>query len=134
MSNPSGRFGWAEEILPKQAGQDPDEWLRAAVETSFALFKDPAVRAGTPGLLAVIANDERMRETLWTRAGDPVVSLIEGYLPHIEDAERRRAAAQALLAVLAGAPLFLQLFGGDTDPATRTVLAVLLKSLGAATD
>jgi AcrR family transcriptional regulator len=119
-------FGWAEEVLPKQAGLDPEEWLRTAVEISFELFKDPAVRAGTPGLLAVIASDEAMRTTLWARAGEPVVELIQGYLAPIEDAEQRQAAARALLAVLAGAPLFLQLFGGDTDPATRAVLAALL--------
>lgn len=122
-------FGWAEEILPKQVGLDRDEWLRTAVDISFELFQDPAVRAGTPGLLAVIATDEAMRVGLWSRAAAPVVELIEGYLPHIEDADRRRAAAQAVLAVLAGAPLFLQLFGGDTGPATRTVLTALLKSL-----
>jgi AcrR family transcriptional regulator len=116
-------FGWAEEVLPKQADQDPAEWLRVAVEVSFELFRDPAVRAGTPGLLAVIANDEQMRTTLWERAGEPVVELIEGYLPHLTDPTQRRATAQALLAVLAGAPLFLQLFGGDTDPSTRQVLS-----------
>lgn len=124
-------FGWAEEILPKAAGQDPEEWLRNAVEISFELFKDPAVRAGTPGLLAVIASDEATRTGLWTRAGEPVIDLIEGYLPRIEDPEQRRATAQALLAVLAGAPLFMQLFGGDTDPATRSVLTSLLEAITA---
>jgi len=122
-------FGWAEEVLPKQADQDPDEWLRTAVEVSFELFKDPAVRAGTPGLLAVIASDEHMRAALWQRAGEPVVELIQGYLSGIADADQRQAAARALLAVLAGAPLFLQLFGGDTDPATRAVITVLLEQI-----
>jgi AcrR family transcriptional regulator len=124
-------FGWAEELLPKQVDQDPEEWLRAAVEISFELFKDPAVRAGTPGLLAVIASDEQMRTALWARAGAPVVELIEGYLPQVDDPQHRRATAQALLAVLAGAPLFLQLFGGDTDPATRAVLTSLLEAITA---
>jgi AcrR family transcriptional regulator len=122
-------FGWAEEVLPKQAGQQPEEWLRTAVEVSVELFRDPAVRAGTPGLLAVIASDEQMRTMLWDRAGQPVVELLEGYLPQVDDPARRRAAAQAVLAVLAGAPLFLQLFGGEADPATRAVLTALLEAI-----
>lgn len=124
-------FGWAEEVLPKEMDLAPVEWLRAAVETSFALFADPAVRAGTPGLLAVLANDEEMRQTLWEQSGLPVVRRIQDFFPHIEDAERRRAIAQAVLAVLAGAPLFLQLFGGEAvDAQTRSVLSSFVGALG----
>jgi AcrR family transcriptional regulator len=127
-------FGWAEEVLPKELDLAPEEWLRAAVEISFALFADPAVRAGTPGLLAVLANDEQMRRTMWERSGLPVVQRIEEYFRHIEDAGRRRALAQAVLAVLAGAPLFLQLFGGDTvGEQTRAVLSSFVGRLAGET-
>ncbi|HJQ41469.1 MAG TPA: TetR/AcrR family transcriptional regulator [Jatrophihabitantaceae bacterium] len=124
-------FGWAEDLLPKQLDQTPDEWLRGAVEISFELFNDPAVRAGVPGLLAVLASDEEMRTALWERAGLPAVEIIEAYLPEGGDAERRRALAQAVLGVLAGAPLFLQVFGRETDASTRVVLTTLLQQLGA---
>jgi AcrR family transcriptional regulator len=125
-------FGWAEEVLPTELDQTPDEWLRSAVEISFALFGDPAVRAGTPGLLAVLASDEQMRNALWERSGLPVVRRIEAYFMHIKDEQQRRAVAQAVLAMLAGAPLFLQLFGGDTvEPETRSVLSSLVGTLGA---
>jgi AcrR family transcriptional regulator len=125
-------FGWAEEVLPKEMDLAPDEWLRAAVEVSFALFADPAVRAGTPGLLAVLANDEEMRQAMWERSGLPVVQRIEDYFTHVDDPGRRRAVAQAVLAMLAGAPLFLQLFGGDAvDEQTRSVLSSFVGALGA---
>jgi AcrR family transcriptional regulator len=124
-------FGWADEVLPKELHQASDEWLRSAVEISFALFGDPAVRAGTPGLLASLASDEKMRRNLWERSGLPVVRRIEDYLGHIDDAARRRAVAQAVLATLAGAPLFLELFGGEAaDAQTRAVLSSFLGSLG----
>ena len=58
-------FGWGVEALPKDAGEAPEAWLSAAIETSFALFADPAVRAGAPGLLAVLATDDELRTTLW---------------------------------------------------------------------
>lgn len=123
-------FGWADEVLPKELGQPPDEWLRSAVEISFALFGDPAVRAGTPGLLAVLASDEQMRQALWERSGLPVVQRIEEYFAHIEQDDRRRAVAQAVLAMLAGAPLFLQLFGGDAvGVETRSVLSSFVGGL-----
>jgi AcrR family transcriptional regulator len=123
-------FGWAEEVLPKEGDQDLQQWLPAAVQISFELFADPAVRAGTPGLLAVIANDEVMRSSLWRRSGLPVVAHLERYFTHVDDPERRRAVAQAVLATLAGAPLFLQLFGGDEgDAATREALTGLLEAL-----
>jgi AcrR family transcriptional regulator len=123
-------FGWADDLLPKEIDQAPDEWLRTAVAISFELFGDPAVRAGAPGLLAVIANDDEMRRALWQRSGLPAVERIEHYFTHIEDDGRRRAVAQAVLAMLAGAPLFLQLFGGDTvGPETRAVLTSLVATL-----
>ena len=123
-------FGWADEVLPKELDLAAEQWLPAAVEVSFALFADPAVRAGAPGLLAVLASDEQMRESLWQRSGLPVVEHIERFFEHIPDPERRRAVAQAVLAVLAGGPLFLQLFGGtETGAPTRAVIASLLESL-----
>jgi AcrR family transcriptional regulator len=127
-------FGWAEEVLPKELDLAPEEWLHSAVEISFALFGDPAVRAGTPGLLAVLANDDEMRQAMWERSGLPVVRRIAEYFQHIEDPARRRAVAEAVLAMLAGAPLFLQLFGGAAvDTETRSVLASLVGSLGGPT-
>jgi AcrR family transcriptional regulator len=123
-------FGWAEDVLPKSADQTPAEWLRGAVDIAFDLFADPAVRAGTPGLLAVLAGDEQLRATLWDTAGVPVVERIESYFGHVSDPERRRAIGQAALAVLAGAPLFLQVFGGAAaSSASRAVLAELVASL-----
>jgi AcrR family transcriptional regulator len=120
-------FGWAEEILPKQFDQSSQEWLHAAVEISFELFADPAVRAGTPGLLAAIANDEQLRRSLWERSGQPASQRIEAYLPGIIEPAEREAAARVLLAVLAGAPLFLELFAGEgIGPEARTVLRDLL--------
>lgn len=122
-------FGWADELLPKSLDQPPDEWMRTAVDIGFELFADPAVRAGTPGLLAVIASDDDMRESLWLRSGQPAVERIEAFIDSVDDPARRRSVAQAVLAVLAGAPLFLQLFGRDTEDATRAMLTSLLESV-----
>jgi hypothetical protein len=81
-------------------------------------------------LLAVLAGDEQLRATLWDTAGVPVVERIESYFGHVSDPERRRAIGQAALAVLAGAPLFLQVFGGAAaSSASRAVLAELVASL-----
>jgi AcrR family transcriptional regulator len=123
-------FGWAGEVLPKDFEQTPEEWLGTAVDIAFDLFADPAVRAGTPGLLAVMAGDEHMRTALWESAGVPVVHRIEDYFQHVPDPDRRRAIAQAALATLAGAALFLQVFGSEAaGPQTREVLAGLIASL-----
>jgi AcrR family transcriptional regulator len=123
-------FGWAAELLPKEIDAPQEAWLGAAVQISFELFGDPAVRAGTPGLLASMAADDEMRQVLWERSGRPAVERIETYFEHIAEPARRRAVAQAVLAMLAGAPLFLQLFGGDTiGPQTRAVLAELLNTI-----
>jgi AcrR family transcriptional regulator len=120
-------FGWADEVLPKEMDLDPEEWLESAVEISLALFGDPAVRAGTPGLLAAMANDPPMQRALWERSGLPAVRRIEQYFAHIRDERRRRGVAQAVLAMLAGAPLFLQVFGGDSvAPETRAALTSLI--------
>jgi len=125
-------FGGSVDALPKDADQPPADWLRAAVDVSFALFADPAVRAGAPGLLAVLATDDELRRVLWDDSAHRVVERIEQYLEHVEDAERRRALAQAALAVIAGAPLFLQLFGSDlVAPQARSALAALLAQLDA---
>jgi AcrR family transcriptional regulator len=123
-------FGWADEVLPKELDLEPEEWLHSAVEISLALFGDPAVRAGTPGLLAAMTNDPEMQRTLWQRSGMPAAQRIEKYFAHIEDDRRRRGVAQAVLAMLAGAPLFLEVFGGDTiAPETRAALISLIGSL-----
>lgn len=123
-------FGWSVEALPKADDQPPADWLRAAVETSFALFADPAVRAGAPGLLAVLATDDDLRRMLWEGSARPVVERIEQYLDHVPDDEQRRALAQAALAVIAGAPLFLELFGSDrVSPQARPALAALVGAL-----
>jgi AcrR family transcriptional regulator len=122
-------FGWAEEVLPKESDQAVDEWLPAAVEISFELFADPAVRAGAPGLLAAIATDDAMRRSLWGRSGVPVVAHIERYFAHVEDPDRRHAIALAVLATLAGAPLFLQLFGGDDGELGSTEVRAAMRTL-----
>jgi AcrR family transcriptional regulator len=122
-------FGWAEDVLPKELDQSSQEWLESAVEIGFALFADPAVRAGTPGLLAAIASDDEMRSVLWGRAGQPAVDRVGQYIEGDDD-EQRRATALAVLAVLAGAPLFLSLFAGESDaPQTRAVISALLSSI-----
>lgn len=123
-------FGWADEVLPKELDLEPEEWLHSAVEISLELFADPAVRAGTPGLLAAMASDSEMQRALWERSGQPAVQRIEKYFAHIEDEQRRRGIAQAVLAMLAGAPLFLQVFGGESvAPETRKALTVLIGTL-----
>jgi AcrR family transcriptional regulator len=127
-------FGWADDLLPKEIDQAPDEWLRTAVAISFELFGDPAVRAGTPGLLAAMASDDEMRRALWQRSVLPAVKRIETYFEHIEDEGRRRAVAQSVLALLAGAPMFLQLFGGDIiGSETRAVLTSMIGTLATET-
>jgi len=123
-------FGWSADALPTSADEAPDGWLAAAIETSFALFADPAVRAGAPGLLAVLASDDDLRNTLWESSARPVVERIEAYLDGGGDAAHRAALAQAVLAVIAGAPLFLELFGSDrVNPGARAALAALVGAL-----
>jgi AcrR family transcriptional regulator len=123
-------FGWGVEALPKDADEAPQAWLSTAIETSFALFADPAVRAGAPGLLAVLATDDDLRTTLWEGTARPVVERIEQYLDGVGDADQRAALAQAVLAVIAGAPLFLELFGSDrVNPRARAALAALVGAL-----
>lgn len=127
-------FGWGVEALPKDADEAPEAWLSTAIETSFALFADPAVRAGAPGLLAVLATDDELRTTLWEGSARPVVERIEQYLGGVGDPDQRAALAQAVLAVIAGAPLFLELFGSDrVNPRARAALAALVGALAGET-
>lgn len=125
-------FGWGAEALPKEADQPPEDWLAAAVEISFALFADPAVRAGAPGLLAAMATDHDLRHALWEGGARPVAERIEQYLGHVPDRDRRLGMAQAILAVIAGGPLFLELFGSDrVSPHARRALAALVGEFAA---
>jgi len=127
-------FGWGVDALPADAGDAPQAWLSTAIETSFALFADPAVRAGAPGLLAVLATDDELRTTLWEGSARPVVERIEQYLDGVGDPDQRAALAQAVLAVIAGAPLFLELFGSDrVNPKARAALAALVGALAGET-
>lgn len=108
---------------------DRDGWIRAVVDGSFELFNRPEVRAAAPGLLATLRDHDDIRSALWQGFTRPAAKILtdlagdEG--PAAAEAER---AAQAVIALAAGAALFASLIvADDAQPDLADLIAGTLE-------
>ncbi|MGW0042163.1 helix-turn-helix domain-containing protein [Rhodococcus sp. NPDC003348] len=110
-------------------GADREGWIRWVVTGSSELFRQPAVRAAVPGLLATLRDHDDLRTALWRNFAGPAAALFPGRTAHDgTDPD----TARALLALGAGAAMFLSLIAPseDTDEVREAILAVLLPGAG----
>jgi AcrR family transcriptional regulator len=111
------------------SGTDLTGWISWVVRGSHALFGRPDVIVAVPGLLLALRENDDLRSTLWTNFSGPAVQL---YIEHIAattraDRDRAERDARALLAMAAGAALFLSTVATeDNSDAVRDRITELL--------
>lgn len=121
-------LGATPDLAPFE-GTDHDGWVRWVATGSRELFALPEVRAAVPGLLSTFMRDEGLRQQLWQNFSGPPAGLFSaGVSRDPEDAE---LDARALLAMAAGASLFLSVVAteDDTDTIHRRIVELLLRSV-----
>jgi AcrR family transcriptional regulator len=95
------------------AGTDRAGWVEWVVRGSRELFARPEVKAAVPGLLLAMAEHSELRSRLWADFSAPAVALFaDGRVGDPADAERD---ARAVIAMAAGAALFMSTVGADDD-------------------
>ncbi|OBK74467.1 TetR/AcrR family transcriptional regulator [Mycobacterium sp. 1274761.0] len=132
----------AELVLHAILGQTPDlsafsgtdinGWIEWVVRGSRELFARPDVQAAVPGLLLALRENDDLRKALWSNFSGPAVQLFAEHLNARTPAERRRADddARAVLAMAAGAALFMTTVARDDD--SQTLSARITELLTAA--
>ncbi|MDP7738929.1 helix-turn-helix domain-containing protein [Mycobacterium paragordonae] len=119
------------------AGTDVDGWINWVVRGSHELYSRPEVKAAVPWLLLALQDNEDLRRSLWSNFSAPAVELFAEDV-HAADAAAREKAeldARAVLAMAAGAALFMTTVAADDDSARlRGRIAALLRAgVGAST-
>ena len=94
------------------AGTDRRGWVDWVARGSRQLFARPEVKAAVPGLLLAMSENEELRNRLWSGFSGPAVELFRAGLPDSSTADRD---ARAVLAMAAGAALFLSTVAVDDD-------------------
>lgn len=116
-------LGDAPDLAPF-AGTDRRGWVEWVVRGSRQLFTRPEVRAAVPGLLLAMAENDDIRRRLWADFSGPAVHLFSADSERPDDAE---GDARALLAMAAGAALFLSTVAREDDTdALHTRISELL--------
>ncbi|MCZ4278355.1 TetR/AcrR family transcriptional regulator [Rhodococcoides yunnanense] len=110
-------------------GTDPAGWVQWVATGSRELFAQPEVRAAVPGLLSTFARNEDLRRQLWLSFSGPPAELFSADSPR--DPEDAALDARALLAMAAGASLFLSTVAteDDTDAVHARIGELLLASI-----
>lgn len=110
-------------------GVDRDGWVRWVATGSRELFAMPEVREAVPGLLSTFMRDENLRRQLWQNFSGPPADLFSAGTSR--DPEDVELDARALLAMAAGASLFLSIIAteDDTDAIHRRIVELLLRSV-----
>lgn len=110
-------------------GADTDGWVRWVASGSREIFAMPEVRAAVPGLLSTFIRNEGLRSQLWQSFSGPPAELFSAGTSR--DAADAQLDARALIALAAGASLFLSVVAteDDTDEVHRRIGEMLLKSV-----
>lgn len=121
-------LGESPDLTPF-SGTDVSGWISWVVRGSHELFSRPDVTAAVPGLLLALQDSSELRRSLWRSFSGPAVDLFTADVGAQTTAERQRAEvdARAVLAMAAGAALFLTTVAADDDSrALRERIAQLL--------
>jgi AcrR family transcriptional regulator len=110
-------------------GTDRDGWVRWVATGSREIFAKPEVRAAVPGLLGTFTRDEKLRQQLWQTFSGPPVELFS--LDSSREKSDSGLDARALIAMAAGAALFLSIIGveDDTDDVHARIGELLARSI-----
>ncbi|MFC4603836.1 helix-turn-helix domain-containing protein [Rhodococcus kronopolitis] len=121
-------LGLEPDLRPFE-GADRAGWIRWVATGSSEVFRQPAVRAAVPALLATLRDHRELRGAVWRNFGGPSAAL----LPRADaSGPDDQLEAGALLALGAGAAMFLSLIAPEEDtPQMRAkVLEILLLAAG----
>lgn len=127
-------LGESPDLTPF-SGTDVSGWIDWVVRGSHELFSRPDVAAAVPGLLMAMQDSSELRRSLWRSFSGPAVELFTADVGANTTAERRRAEldARAVLAMAAGAALFLTTVAADDDsrPLRARIAQLLIAGVGA---
>ncbi|MFG1931513.1 helix-turn-helix domain-containing protein [Mycobacterium sp. NPDC048908] len=110
-------LGASPDLSPFE-GTDRHGWISWVVRGSSELFSRPDMKAAVPGLMRALKENGQLRRQMWADFTGPAVRLFavdsEATETEAADAELE---ARALLAMAAGAALFLTTVADDDDSA-----------------
>ncbi|MGW4716639.1 helix-turn-helix domain-containing protein [Nocardia sp. NPDC004260] len=115
----------AELVLHAVLGETPDlgpfegtdrkGWIEWVLRGSRELFARDDVRAAVPGLLTALDRDRQLRDQLWAGFSTPAAALFAA--GDTESRARSELDARAVIALAAGAALFLEFVADGDDTA-----------------
>lgn len=115
----------AELVLHAVLGETPDlgpfecadrqGWIEWVLRGSRELFARDDVRAAVPGLLTALDRDRQLRDRLWAGFSTPAAALFAA--GDTESRARSELDARAVIALAAGAALFLEFVANGDDTA-----------------
>jgi hypothetical protein len=125
-------LGASPDLSPFE-GTDRNGWISWVVRGSFELFSRPEMKSAVPGLMRALEEYSQLRHQMWADFTGPAVRLF-AVDPAVgeTDATDAELEARALLAMAAGAALFLSTVAESKDSAAmlRRVEAMLTSSTG----
>lgn len=121
-------LGLEPDLRPFE-GADRAGWIRWVATGSSEVFRSPAVRAAVPALLATLRDHQELRGAVWRNFSGPSAAMLP---PAEGSGAEDQLEADALLALGAGAAMFLSLIAPEVDtPQMRAkVLEILLLAAG----
>lgn len=115
-------------------GTDVDGWIEWVVRGSHELFSRPEVKAALPWLLLALEENHELRRALWSNFSGPAVELFADDVCAVSAAEQQRSelVARAVLAMAAGAALFMTTVASedDSEPLRDQITALLTGGVG----
>ncbi|MEU6830014.1 helix-turn-helix domain-containing protein [Nocardia beijingensis] len=108
-------LGETPDLAPFE-GADRQGWIEWVLRGSRELFARDDVRAAVPGLLTALDRDRQLRDRLWAGFSTPAAALFAA--GDTEPRARSELDARAVIALAAGAALFLE-FVADGDDTAR---------------
>ncbi|MEU2175393.1 helix-turn-helix domain-containing protein [Nocardia sp. NPDC019219] len=96
-------------------GTDRQGWLEWVLRGSRELFARSEVRAAVPGLLTALDRDQHLRHRLWAGFSAPAAALFAA--GDTTPGARSELDARAVIALAAGAALFLEFVADGDDTA-----------------
>jgi len=123
-------LGASPDLSPFE-GADRNGWISWVVRGSLELFSRPDMKAAVPGLMRALEENGQLRHQMWADFTGPAVRLFAADSATDADAADVELEARALLAMAAGAALFLTTVADEADSAAilRRVETLLISGV-----